>query len=72
MCIRDRHGTARYVDEGDEFAEQKKWADGAFAAMGVPIQAKGGCFVHVDAVYTSKAVSYTHLAPRGRTRRVSG
>ncbi len=49
------HGTARYVNEGDEFAEQKKWADGAFAAMGVPIQAKGGCFVHVDAVYTSKA-----------------
>ncbi len=27
------HGTARYVNEGDEFAEQKKWADGAFAAI---------------------------------------
>ena len=49
------HGTARYVNEGDEFAEQKAWADGAFAAMGAPMRAKGGCFVHVDAVYTSKA-----------------
>lgn len=48
------HGTARYVNEGEEFAEQKKWADGAFASMGAPIVAKGGCFVHVDAVYTSK------------------
>lgn len=48
------HGTARYIDEGPEFDEQKAWADAAFAAMGSPTVAKGGCFVHVDAVYTSK------------------
>ena len=48
------HGTARYVNEGDEFAEQKKWVDAAFAAMGAPIVSKGGCFIHVDAVYTSQ------------------
>ncbi len=48
------HGTARYVNEGDEFVEQKKWVDAAFAAMGAPIVSKGGCFIHVDAVYTSQ------------------
>lgn len=49
------HGTARYVDKGPEFEEQKAYADELFAKMGMPIQAKGGCFVHVDAVYSSKA-----------------
>lgn len=48
------HGTARYIDEGDEFSELKEWADAKFAAKGMPITAKGGCFVTVDAVYTSK------------------
>lgn len=48
------HGTARYVNEGDEFLAQKQWVDAAFAAMGAPIQSKGGCFVHVDAVYQMK------------------
>lgn len=48
------YGTARYVDDGDEFAEQKEWADASFAAKGSPFTAKGGCFIHVDAVYTSK------------------
>lgn len=45
------HGTARYVNEGEEFAELKKWADASFAAMGASIVAKGGCLVHVDSVY---------------------
>ena len=27
------HGSARFVDVGEEFAEQKKWAVGAFAGM---------------------------------------
>lgn len=49
------HGTARYVDEGDEFAQQKAWADEAFRSMGVPIVAKGGVFVHVDAVFQMSA-----------------
>lgn len=49
------HGTARYVNEGAEFEEQKAWADDLFAAKGLPIRAKGGCFVHVDAVYSSAA-----------------
>ena len=47
------HGTARYVNEGPEFEAQKAWVDAAFEKMGMPIRAKGGCFVHVDAVFTS-------------------
>ena len=47
------HGTARYVNEGAEFEEQKAWVDAAFEKMGMPIRAKGGCFVSVEAVYTS-------------------
>ena len=49
------HGTARYVDEGEEFAAQKAWVDAAFQAMGAPIVAKGGAFVHVDAVFQMSA-----------------
>ena len=47
------HGTARYLNGGEEFAPLKQWADEAFAAAGKPIVAKGGCFIHVDALYTS-------------------
>ena len=47
------HGTARYVNEGEEFLTQKAWVDAKFKEMGMPITAKGGVFVHVDAVYTS-------------------
>lgn len=47
------HGTARYVDEGSEFAEQAAWANAAFAQLGMPVTAKGGVFVHVDALFTS-------------------
>ena len=47
------HGTARYVNEGPEFEERKAWADALFAKMGMPITAKGGIFVHVDAVFDS-------------------
>ena len=49
------HGTARYVNEGDEFAVQKEMVDAKFASMGLPIKAKGGCFIHVDAVYQMAA-----------------
>ena len=49
------HGTARYVNEGPEFEEQRTWANDRFAQIGMPIKAKGGVFVHVDAVYTSAA-----------------
>ncbi len=49
------HGTARYVNDGEEFAAQKEIVDGKFAAMGMPIRAKGGCFIHVDAVYQMAA-----------------
>lgn len=49
------HGTARYVCEGEEFAAQKEAVDAKFAAMGLPIKAKGGCFIHVDAVYQMAA-----------------
>lgn len=45
------HGTARYVNEGEEFLAQKEWADALFGQMGMPIKAKGGIFVRVDAVY---------------------
>ncbi|MCD8316358.1 MAG: pyridoxamine 5'-phosphate oxidase family protein [Eggerthellaceae bacterium] len=49
------HGTARYVNEGPEFEEQAAWANAAFEAGGMHITAKGGCFVHVDEVYSSIA-----------------
>ena len=47
------HGTARYVNEGAEFEEQKAWVDEAFASKGLPIKAKGGVLVTAEAVYTS-------------------
>ena len=47
------YGTVRYVNEGAEFEAQKAWVDAAFEKMGMPIKAKGGCFVSVDAVFTS-------------------
>ncbi|MCQ2751954.1 MAG: pyridoxamine 5'-phosphate oxidase family protein [Coriobacteriales bacterium] len=49
------YGTAEYVNEGAKFEEQKAWADGLFAAKGLPIKAKGGCFIHVDEIYSSAA-----------------
>ncbi|WP_165046279.1 pyridoxamine 5'-phosphate oxidase family protein [Adlercreutzia sp. ZJ138] len=49
------HGTARYVNEGEAFEEQRAKANARFAQIGMPIKAKGGVFVHVDAVYTSAA-----------------
>lgn len=49
------HGTARYVNEGPEFEERATEVNALFAKMGMPIKAKGGAFVHVDAVYTSAA-----------------
>ena len=47
------YGTVRYVNEGEEFEAQKAWVDAAFEKMGLPIKAKGGCFVHVDEVFCS-------------------
>lgn len=47
------YGTARYINKGPEFEAQKAWVDEAFEKMGLPIQAKGGCFVHVDEVFSS-------------------
>lgn len=49
------HGTARYVNEGEEFTSQKEWVDALFAQMGMPIKAKGGIYVTVDAVYNTAA-----------------
>lgn len=47
------YGTARYVNEGAEFEEQKAWVDAAFESKGLPIKAKGGCFIHVEEVFSS-------------------
>ncbi len=47
------HGTATYVNEGERFEELKAKVDAVFAEKGAPIKAKGGVFVHVDAVYSS-------------------
>ncbi|MBR2805038.1 MAG: hypothetical protein IKE20_07890, partial [Eggerthellaceae bacterium] len=47
------YGTARYVNEGAEFEAQKAWVDAAFEKMGLPIKAKGGCFVKVESVFSS-------------------
>ena len=49
------HGTASYVNEGEQFAQLKSQADGIFAQMGLPIVAKGGVFVHVDELFCSAA-----------------
>ena len=46
------HGTATYINEGEQFEELKAWVDGCFAAMGAPITAKGGVLVHVDELFT--------------------
>ena len=47
------YGTVRYVNEGAEFEEQAAWVNAAFEQIGMPVTAKGGCFVTVDAVYSS-------------------
>lgn len=47
------HGTATYVNEGERFDEMAAWVNAAFEGMGLPIKAKGGAFVHVDAVFES-------------------
>ena len=47
------YGTARYVNEGPEFEEQAAWVNAAFEQMGMPIKAKGGVYVDVEAVYSS-------------------
>ena len=47
------YGTARYVNEGEEFISQKEWVDAAFEKMGLPIKAKGGCYIHIDEVFSS-------------------
>ena len=47
------YGTARYVNEGEEFLEQKAWVDAAFEKMDMPMRAKGGCFIHVEQVFSS-------------------
>lgn len=47
------YGTARYVNEGEDFEAQRAWVDAAFEKMGLPMRAKGGCFVRVEAVFTS-------------------
>ena len=46
------HGTATYINEGEQFEELKAWVDSCFAAMGAPITAKGGVLVHVDELFT--------------------
>ena len=47
------YGTARYVNEGPDFEEQAKWANAAFEQKGMPITAKGGVYVNVEAVFSS-------------------
>jgi predicted pyridoxine 5'-phosphate oxidase superfamily flavin-nucleotide-binding protein len=47
------YGTARYVNEGPEFEEQAAWVNAAFEQMGMPVTAKGGVYVDVEAVYSS-------------------
>lgn len=47
------HGTARYVNEGEEFEKLKAKVDQIFAEKGAPIKAKGGVFVHIDEVFST-------------------
>ena len=45
------HGTAEYINEGEQFAELQAWGRSLFEAMGLPFSPKGGCIVHVEEVY---------------------
>lgn len=48
------HGTSRYITEGDEeWPAEEAWATAFFEARGSAARAKGGVFIHVDAVYDS-------------------
>ena len=47
------HGTARYVNEGEEFEKLKAKVDQIFTEKGAPIKAKGGVFVHIDEVFST-------------------
>lgn len=47
------HGTASYVNEGEQFEALAAKVNAAFEAKGMPIRSKGGVFVNVDAVYSS-------------------
>ncbi|MGN0038804.1 MAG: pyridoxamine 5'-phosphate oxidase family protein [Coriobacteriales bacterium] len=47
------HGTASYVNEGEQFEALAAKVNATFEAKGMPIRSKGGVFVHVDAVYSS-------------------
>lgn len=47
------YGTARYVNEGEEFERQAAWVNAAFESMGLPMKAKGGCYVHIEEVFSS-------------------
>lgn len=49
------YGTARYVNEGEEFEKQAAWVNAAFEQMGKPVKAKGGIYVTIDAVYNMQA-----------------
>ena len=49
------HGTATYINEGEQFEELKAWANGVLVAMGKPACAKGGAIVHIDAVYNTSS-----------------
>ena len=49
------YGTARYVNEGPEFEERAAWANDLFVKIGMPVTAKGGIFMAVDAVYNESA-----------------
>ena len=49
------YGTARYVNEGEEFESQAAWVNAAFEQMGMPVKAKGGVYVAVDAVFSACA-----------------
>ena len=49
------YGTARYINEGEEFEAQAAWVNAAFEKMGMPIKTKGGCFVTVEAVFSAAA-----------------
>lgn len=47
------YGTAEYINEGAQYEELAAWANGLFEKIGMPIVAKGGIIMHVDAVYNS-------------------
>ena len=51
----EMYGTARYVNEGEEYETMAAKANAIFEKIGMPITSKGGIYMTVTAVYNESA-----------------